>query len=225
MPYLARRRDVLAPDYPGYGGSTALDTAPAIADFAASMLAGLDAMNPDEPVDVLGFHTGCLVAVEMALAAPERCGRLVLCDIPYFDEARQTALRERIGRPLALTDEFASIEPAWQADVKNRVELAGLDRSVELFAEHLRAVPRDHEAFRAAFSYPCRERFAALDASVAARLTIIATQSGLAEATRAAAAALPDATFVDAGDIEGAVFEAGAARIAGYILAALDQAR
>jgi len=222
MPHLNARRDVLAPDYPGYGGSTALDAAPAIADFAAAMLACIDAMEVNEPIDVLGFHTGCLVAVEMALTASGRCGRLVLCDVPYFDEARQATLRERVGQPLALSDEFGSLEPAWQADVLSRVELAGLERSVELFAERLRALPRDHEAFLAAFSYPCAERFAALDASIAGRLTIIATKSGLADATREAAAAVPGAVFVDAGDIEGAVFEAGAARIAQHVLAALD---
>lgn len=222
MPYLNARRDVLAPDYPGYGGSTALEAAPTIADFAAAMLAGLDGMKLARPVDILGFHTGCLVAVEMAFAAPERCGQLVLCDVPYFDEARQAALREKAGRPLALSDEFTSLEPVWRADVSSRVELAGLDRSIELLAEHLRAAPRDHEAFLAAFSYPCAERFAALDADVAARLTIVATTSGLAEATNEAAMAVPAATFVDAGDIEGAVFEAGAARIAEYVLAALD---
>lgn len=222
MPRLNARRDVLAPDYPGYGGSTALDVTPTIADFATAMLTGVEAIEADEPVDVLGFHTGCLVAVEMALTAPERCGRLVLCDVPYFDESRQAALRDRVGQPLALSDEFGSLEPAWQADVLSRVEPAGLDRSIELFAERLRAVPRDHEAFLAAFSYPCAQRFAALDASVAARLTIIATKSGLADATREAAAAVPAATFVDADDIDGAVFEAGAARIARHVLAALD---
>lgn len=222
MPYLNAGRDVLAPDYPGYGGSTALTAAPAIADFAAAMHACLDGMKLEGPVDILGFHTGCLVAAEMALTAPERCGRLVLCDVPYFDETRQAALRERVGQPLALSGAFRSLEPAWQADVSSRIELAGLDRSIELLAEHLRAVPRDHEAFLAAFSYPCAARFAALDASVAERLTIIATDSGLADATREAAAAVPTATFVDADDIAGAVFEAGAARIAEHVLAAVD---
>ena len=95
MPLLNENRRVIAPDYPGYGGSDAVTTPPAIADYAGAMLDVAAELVTGRSVDLLGFHTGCLVAVEMALAAPERVRRIVLCDVPYFtaDSSDRTTRR------------------------------------------------------------------------------------------------------------------------------------
>lgn len=69
-----------AATYPGYGGVPA--TAPTIEAYAASLL--------PQPLGtaLVGFHTGCLVALEMALRAPS-LGRIVLVDVPLFTAAQR----------------------------------------------------------------------------------------------------------------------------------------
>ena len=58
---LGRERRVIAPDYPGYGGSPSRGAAPSVEDYAVSMLQCLTALDLDQGVDVLGFHSGALV--------------------------------------------------------------------------------------------------------------------------------------------------------------------
>jgi len=67
-----------AATYPGYGDIPAGDVS--IEAYAASLLP--QAAN----TVIVGFHTGCLVAIEIALQLPD-VGPLILVDIPYFDEA------------------------------------------------------------------------------------------------------------------------------------------
>ena len=71
---------VLAPDYPGYGLSPPLPERPSIADYADAVATVL----PDRPAAALGFHTGCLVATELALRYSQHINHLVLIDVPYF---------------------------------------------------------------------------------------------------------------------------------------------
>lgn len=78
-------RTVIAPDLPGFGDSDPLATpAPAIADYAAHLGALVEGLGL-ETVDIYGTHTGAAVAIELALAAPQRVRRLVLDGVPLFD--------------------------------------------------------------------------------------------------------------------------------------------
>lgn len=218
MPLLNAGRCVIAPDYPGYGGSDALTNAATIFDYAQAMLEFVDNLMLDGPIDIFGFHTGCLVGAEMTLLQPERVRRLLLCDVPCFDADQRPALRARLAQPMPLTESLDSIAAAWQFNVSQRIAHVGLQRAVELLAEHLRAGSNDYRAFAAAFSYDCETRLPA----VSSKTKIIATQSGLLDATRAAAALMPAATLIEALDITTAVFESSAERIARYVIAALE---
>ncbi len=57
-PLLTAGRQVLAPDYPGYGGSDAPTEPPSITDYAEAMGAVIDDLDSDGPVDLFGLHTG-----------------------------------------------------------------------------------------------------------------------------------------------------------------------
>ncbi len=217
MPLLNSERAVIAPDYPGYGGSDVQDEPLSIADYAAAMLDVVDSAPLKAPVDLLGFHTGCLVAVEMAHNRPRAIRRLVLCDIPYFTAEQQDSFRDKMTKPLPVTAELESLAAPWAFNVSGRIDAVPLERAFELFAEHCRAGTRDWYAFGAAFSYDCEGRFAALDADV----TCLATQSGLHGPTATAAGVLPGATYVDVPEVTTAVFESGAASIAKRVLEAL----
>jgi pimeloyl-ACP methyl ester carboxylesterase len=219
MPKLNAARRVIAPDYPGYGGSDPLPDLPSIADYARAMQELIENYPLDAPVDILGFHTGCLVAAEMALMRPEQVRRLVLCDVPYFTGEAQVRLREQMATPLPIGDELECLAGAWAFNITSRVGNVPLPRAFELLTEHLRTGARDYVGFTAAFGYDCEQRFAALDADV----VVIATQSGMLEPTLAAAAVIRGATLVTASEITTAVFESGADAISKHILTALDE--
>ena len=220
MPMLGTGRHVTAPDYPGYGGSDPQPQPLSIADYAAAIIEALGFLSVNRSVDLLGFHTGCLVASEIAHSAPNWVRKVVLCDVPYFLSEQQESLREKMTQPMPVTGELASLAKPWDFDVAGRLADVPLDRAFELFTEHLRAGTRDWHAFDAAFRYDCEGRFGSLQADV----TCLATQSGLHGPTGAAAAAIPGATFVDVPEVTTAVFEAGAEAISERILSVLDNA-
>lgn len=217
MPLLERA--CIAPDYPGYGGSTPLESDPQIADYADSMLETLDALGITGSVDVLGFHSGCLVGAEIALRAPDRVGKLILCNVPFFDRATQATLRQTLSHQIKLTTSIESLEKSWDLAIRRRADGMGLERAFANYVEHLRSVPRDHLAFMAAFDYDCSGRFGKLDADVA----VIATAGALREATFDAAAAIDGAELIEADDVGTGVFESGAERMAEILDSLLDR--
>ncbi|MEL7028299.1 MAG: alpha/beta hydrolase [Pseudomonadota bacterium] len=214
-PLLAAGRRVVAVDYPGYGGSAPVSGQPRIADYAEAVRAVADGLFPDRTVELMGFHSGCLVAVEASLMSPERCAGLVLIDIPFFDAATQARLAEKAAAPFELKPDLSVLADAWGFSVAKRLETTSLSRAYEMFVDQASAGEGMNAAFGAAFAYPCAERFSA----VATPTTVIATQSGLLEPTRAAASALPKADYIERLDITAAVLERGAEEIAAELLA------
>ena len=91
-PLLAAGRTVIAPDYPGYGRSDPFRGTPTIGDYADAMIDTVRALNTRGPADLLGFHTGCLVATEMSLRYPQDVNRVVQVDVPFFDERKRKEL-------------------------------------------------------------------------------------------------------------------------------------
>lgn len=217
MPLLNRTRAVIAPDYPGYGGSSPPPEPPSICDYALAMLDLLDDIGIAR-ADTLGFHTGCLVATEMAVRDRERMGRLILVDIPFFDGVERDNLYARTAAPRELTADLSCLAAEWEANVTGRLDAMALSRAFELFVEGLRAADRFHWGFHAAFTYPAENRLP----QVAPPTRVIATRSGLLDATRRAARLLPDVKLTERLDIVRAVFEEGAGTIAEEITAALE---
>jgi pimeloyl-ACP methyl ester carboxylesterase len=64
-------------DMPGFGMSDPTPFVPRVEDYAAAVPAVLDHLGLDR-ADVLGHHTGALVATEVALQFPSRVDRLVI---------------------------------------------------------------------------------------------------------------------------------------------------
>ncbi|MEC9375447.1 MAG: alpha/beta hydrolase [Pseudomonadota bacterium] len=64
-------------DLPGYGQSTGPESVPSIPDYAHIVPAVMDALGIDK-ADILGHHTGAIVATEVLLQYPERFNRIIL---------------------------------------------------------------------------------------------------------------------------------------------------
>lgn len=83
-PLLAGEHRVIAIDMPGFGNSSPLPAPQHIEDYARGVLAALDALGVDRTA-VVGHHTGGVVAVELAAAAPDRITAVVLSSTPWAD--------------------------------------------------------------------------------------------------------------------------------------------
>ena len=213
-PRLARGRVVIAPDYPGYGGSDAGGELPSITDFAEAMcdaLHGIDeGLGISGPFNLFGFHTGCLVAVEMSLLEPGLVGKLVLVDVPYFEPRKRTELHAMTTAPPVFSVDVACLEKSWERNVGARMDTQPLARSLEMFTEELRAGERVNRGFHAAFTYECEAAFAAVEKSV----QVIATHSSLLEASRVSAGLIPGCVWRECPEVEAPAMETGARTLA-----------
>jgi pimeloyl-ACP methyl ester carboxylesterase len=89
---LGRDRSVYAPDLPGSGESDAPDHVPTVADQAAAFIDLIDSLRLKQ-VDVIGYQTGSLAAIELALARPAQVRRLALIGVPASDATFQVGER------------------------------------------------------------------------------------------------------------------------------------
>ena len=203
-------RQVLAPDLPGYGGSTPLTDPPTIEAYAKAVSSLIIDLYPDRAVNLMGFHTGCLVGGQIALLQPSNVQHLLLVDVPCFPSSKRQELLESFGQEESLSHEIESLEDQWAFSVGRHRGVVSLERCFELFVEQLKANGRENLGFQAAFNWPVEERLSAL--SVAA--LVLATGSSLQEPSRRAAELIPGATFVHRQDIQRSVFEESAGEIA-----------
>jgi pimeloyl-ACP methyl ester carboxylesterase len=95
MAQLGRERVVIAPDTPGYGQSDAPDTPPKIEDYAAAMIDLIATLRSAGelaagPIDLMGYHTGGVIAASLAAREPELVRRTVFVSLAVFDLATRT---------------------------------------------------------------------------------------------------------------------------------------
>lgn len=219
MPFLAQNRRVIAPDFPGYGGSDSFKLEPSIREYSKAMMAVVEDLSLEAPVDVTGFHTGNMVAIEMALENPGRVRKMALVDVPAFDPETRSKFLPTAGKPFEITPDLKCLEAAWDVGMTKRLESQGPDRSFEMFVEQLRHGTGKNAAFHAAFSYDVEGRLPLVSSSA----LILASQSGLLEASRRAATLIPSAKLIERLDIKRAVLDEAAAETATEILRFIDE--
>lgn len=213
-PILAESFEVIAVDYPGFGGSDPVRGA-SIAAYAKALLP----VTADlKSVSLAAFHTGNLVALELGLMQGVDIQNILMIDVPYFDAKTRADLDIKIGQSQGIPDSIDDLAGSFEKNVTARKTELGAERAYDIWAESLRPGAGRHEAFHAAFAFDCEAKFPKLSQPV----SLIATQSGLLEPTRKAAQALPEARLTERLDIKSAVFETHAEDIAAAILAALS---
>lgn len=196
----------LTVDYPGYGGSD-LQDGQTIEFYAESLL---DLIKSLETVHLLGFHSGCLVALELARLAPQLLDKIILIDVPYFDAATRQKYAAHFAGGLALPETATELGDHFAAQVTKRKEALGLPRAYDLWVETLRNGDRRNHMFQAAFAYDVAKALITLDKPV----HLIATQSSLLDQTRDAATLCKTATLTERLDIDQAVFDRFAVTVA-----------
>lgn len=164
---MGRDRLAVAPDTPGFGESDAPPKPPEIIDYAGAMADTIDALGLEGPIDLLGYHTGVLIAAELALLRPAQIRRLVLIGIPVFNEDERAAF-EKTPWPVPFKEDGSSLVEEWNRLLHWRgpgVELPTLRR---FFTEKQRAGERGWWGARAVFRHDTRSVLPRLDQPILA---------------------------------------------------------
>lgn len=200
-PLLAETRPVIAVDYPGYGGSD-YQGEHSIDHYAATLL---PLLPQDSAADLLGFHSGCLVAYELARQAKERASHLIMVDVPLFDDVKRNAYAAAMPAPSKIPVDISGLAAGFEKNVGARLDDLGAPRAFALWTESLRAGEMKNAAFQAAFAYDTAREF--LTPPAQAHIHVIATESSLLEPSRRAAKIIPRAHLTECLDINRAVMD------------------
>ena len=170
---MAADRRVIAPDTLGNGDSSGeIEDGAEIQFFAGVALDALTRLGLQR-FDLYGTHTGGSIAAEIAIAAPDRVGRLILDGLGLYPPELQRELLDRYapemkpdhqGMHLAWTWHFVRdtylFWPWYRQDHEHRRPL-GLPPARTLHekvVEVLKAIETYHHPYRAAFRYDKRAR-------------------------------------------------------------------
>ena len=205
MRELGAQRAVIAPDTLGNGDSAPpAPAAPDIAYYADSSLRVMDALGI-ERADLYGSHTGAHIVTEMAIARPDRFGRVILDGIGMFspqDKQDHLAHYTRVMAPDFYGSQFhwawhfvrdqAWFFPHYRQDAQHLRGIAppSADTLHDVTVEVLKSIRTYHLAYRAAFAHPDRERLKLLRHRT---LSMADIEDPLRAGVAEAASLLPDA--------------------------------
>jgi len=193
---------IIAIDYPGSGASCPWPSKPNISDFASAIGQLISQLGK---VHLLGFHTGCLVAIELSKNFGKYCDTIICTDVPLFDP--ETRIKYAAGTPDVLPPEKPDdLSKSFESTVTKWRSAIGENRALALWVESLRAGPRYNDIFQAAFAYDAYAAFETCNRDI----EFIATTSSLLEGTRKADALCKQGHLTEALDIKSNVFEKGA---------------
>ena len=213
LPLLAHGGRVVALDTPGYGASDGPAEPVPFAAYATAMGEALARLSPDGPVDLFGYHTGALIATELAAQRPDLVRSVALVGVPFFEGADHAEWRAKLVHPTTLRPELEQFGDRWRYLVTERSGGVSLERGFANFVDELSCYPREWWAHAALFEYDARPRLALLRCPV----LVINPTTPLAAASRAAAACIMGAVVEEAPEISGAPFDTAAANLAGRI--------
>jgi len=216
LPAMASDRVVLAPDTPGYGESALPAQRPSIGEYADAFGDLLESIG--EPVDLLGYHTGAAIAVELAGRYPQRVRRVVLVSVPLLSD-EQKARFSQPAATLPLREDGSHLLDMWKSTMSVRPSGQTVEQAARLVAEKQRAVIHTEWALASLAEYPLDARLRELRQPV----LFVRPKDGLWEQSGRAAALVPGATAVDRPDWGYGLFDAYPADIAAVVRPFLDR--
>lgn len=208
LPLLGQDRSVYAPDLPGCGASDPPAEAPAMADYVGALEDFLDAMRLRQ-VDVVGYQSGALVALALAVARPMSVRRLACVSVPLANDAARGSF-ERAPWATPPVENGDHLNAEWERTRGSQQRPLALDARARVFWEGLRNGPRASWAMRAALEFPARAELA----RVAQPLLLVRVADEYASATLEARQVRRDAEWADLADVGSEAFERAPALLA-----------
>ena len=216
---LGEDRAVFAVDTPGFGASDAPPEPVDLAAYAGAIGDAVDALTGAAgPVDLMGFHTGAMIAIELAIQRPELVRRLVLAGIPFYLGEDRAAVYAKAVHPMPLDEDGGHLKPYWSGIVKERHPDFPLEAAQRRFNDYMQSCPNSWWTYRAIYSYPTEQRIPLIRQPV----QILLMHEVLREHTKASLAYFDTPHVVDMPELTKNVFDLGGARIAAEMRAFLD---
>lgn len=160
--HIGINRVAIAPDTPGYGMSDAPASPPSIPIYAKAFSHLIDTLNL-KSIDLVGYATGSVIAVELARQRPDVVRRLVLFSAPVIDDEARHTLGDRFGNVIEPQPDGSHLLPLWQQVHAGRGPGQSATLCMHLFTEHIRADGyKKPWAPRAAFAFHLDKALAAL---------------------------------------------------------------
>lgn len=220
---VGRSRLAIAFDTPGYGESERPAEPPNMTEIAAAMAAGIQALGLGEagegPVDAFGFHTGTLIAAELAISRPTLVRRVVLSGIPYFSEERRLEQLARVPRDLRLTEDGARVLGRWAPIVQRRAKGVSLERAARIFVEDIHSLDKYWYGYEAVWSYKPAEQLPRISQPI---LVLQPHESLTEETLQARTDLMPHADLIELPNIVDDVFDTGPEEIGAALARWLD---
>lgn len=224
MASLATDRRVVALDYPGLGQSDASATWRTVGDLAEIMIDAIEAArltdDHHQSIDVCGYHTGAMVAAEVAIRRPDLVRHAILIGVPYFpDAAENDAELLTVMQDRPLPRELAALDSSWRFTMEARHPDVTLERAYENFLESAAAWRARAPVYRALHGYAAADRAVLITQPV----LVLNPHGGLKTHTRAYAQLIQDVTLVELPDLTYGVFDVAAEQIAEIMLEYVDR--
>ena len=224
MASLALDRTVVALDYPGLGQSDPSTTWRTVGDLAEIMIDAIESARltdeQHQSIDVCGYHTGAMVAAEVAIRRPDLVRRVILIGVPYFaDPAENDAELQNVMQDRPLPTELAALESSWRFTMTDRHPDVVLERAYNNFLESAAAWRARAPVYRALHGYAAADR-AGL---VTQPALVLNPHGGLKTHTRAYAQLIQDVSLVELPHLSYGVFDVAPEQIADIMLEYLDR--
>jgi len=146
-------RLAVAVDTPGFGMSDTPEELPEIADYARAMAAVIDALGVEEPVDLMGYHTGSLISCDLARLRPQQVRRVVLISAPLLNDREREEMRT-LYSPIVPSLDGEHLMKRWRGYLHHNLGRGlDLDAVADMFPDGLLGRNRAWYGHRAAFNH------------------------------------------------------------------------
>lgn len=216
MAELGADRLVIAPDTPGFGESDLPRVQPDIGAYASTMTEVAAKLGLSR-VQVVGYHTGAAIAIELARRQPQLVESLVLVGIPVFNAAEQERFRAQPW-PLPRSADGSHLVAEWSRSVQWRGPGQSEDSVLRTFNEKLGAGQSAWWGAHAAIHYDTLQALR----QVQAPILFIRPHDDLWETSLRALEVLGETARIDLGGFGFGVFEVIPERMARTIRAFFD---
>lgn len=153
---MGQDRLAIAVDTPGFGDSDPPPSVPSIADYAQAMGDVLDVLDLGT-VDLIGYHTGSMIGVELARQRPAQVRRVIMISAPLFTQSELAELRAHFA-PVQLTADGSHLVAPWAEHVRWAMPGWTLDHVATQFPDALRRPAISWWGHNAAFTYPLADK-------------------------------------------------------------------